>query len=510
MGKVILNRRGAGGEYGTAKAPDVLDGKTIGTDDGLVAGTMPDRGAVNVTLTSEGQEYYVPDGRHSGLGKVIAKITNLIAGNVKQGSTVGGVAGNYTNDADATAADFLTGKTAYAKGAKITGSMADNGAVNQTLVNEGQTYTIPAGKHSGSGIVKTAITNLIAGNIKAGAKVGNIDGSFTNDADAAAGEILTAKKAYVKGALVTGSMPDNGAVDVTLTAEGQEYTVPAGKHSGLGKIIAKITNLIAGNVKSGVELGGILGTFTDDADVAAGEMLTGKKGYVKGALVTGTMPDRGAPTYTPSNADQAISAGRFTGGTVKAVAGLAAASIKNGTVVGGVTGTFPNDGTLVAADALTGKTFYAANATKQTGSMADKGALTVTPGAKQTFGAGKYSGITVNEIPGGILLQQTVIVSRPAGVSGNRFEILKSNIPDPKKIFLVFRFQNIPTQVGTDSTIFVIRKSATEWGTIYNSAWQYMLKGTWGDNGTYWFADSDNNFGNPGLGTWTLLTLIER
>ena len=59
---------------------------------------------------------------------------------------------NYitTADATATAAHLLSGKTAYAGGSKITGTMADNGSMAATL--DGLTVTskvIPAGYTSG-------------------------------------------------------------------------------------------------------------------------------------------------------------------------------------------------------------------------------------------------------------------------------------------------------------------------------------------------------------------------
>ena len=48
---------------GDAAASDVLAGKTFSNDDDVgLTGAMPNRGAVDVTLTTEGQEYTVPAG----------------------------------------------------------------------------------------------------------------------------------------------------------------------------------------------------------------------------------------------------------------------------------------------------------------------------------------------------------------------------------------------------------------------------------------------------------------
>lgn len=58
----------------------------------------------------------------------------------------------------------------------------------------------------------------------------------TGDATAAEGDILLGKTAYVKGAKKTGTMPNRGAVTGTIATKTGEYTVPAGYHTGGGKV----------------------------------------------------------------------------------------------------------------------------------------------------------------------------------------------------------------------------------------------------------------------------------
>jgi hypothetical protein len=49
---------------------------------------------------------------------------DLAVGNIAVGKTIFGLAGTYTSDANAVAADIATGKTAYVNGVKITGNHA--------------------------------------------------------------------------------------------------------------------------------------------------------------------------------------------------------------------------------------------------------------------------------------------------------------------------------------------------------------------------------------------------
>jgi len=58
---------------------------------------------------------------------------------------------------------------------------------------------------------------------------------------------------------------------------------------GIEAILSTIENLSAENIKMGVEILGVTGTFTADADAAPGDIADGKIAYVKGEKVTGTL-----------------------------------------------------------------------------------------------------------------------------------------------------------------------------------------------------------------------------
>lgn len=89
----------------------------------------------------------------------------------------------------------------------------------------------------------------------------------TQDATATAAEILKDKTAYIKGTKVTGSMPNNGTVEGYISDKTQPYMIPAGHHDGAGSVgiaSAEAAKIIASNIKSGVEILGVTGTYAGD------------------------------------------------------------------------------------------------------------------------------------------------------------------------------------------------------------------------------------------------------
>ena len=99
----------------------------------------------------------------------------------------------------------------------------------------------------------------------------------TSDGTASAGEILDTKTAYVNGTKLTGSMPNRGAVTGTISAKAQSYSIQNGYHDGSGTVgisSAEQAKIIAENIKDGVEILGVTGTYTGEGVTAQAKTAT--------------------------------------------------------------------------------------------------------------------------------------------------------------------------------------------------------------------------------------------
>ena len=161
----------------TAAAGDVLTGKVFVTADGTVTpGEMLNNGAVDKTLDVTTITYTIPKGYHSGSGavKIVLETKSVTptksaqditptAGKVLSKVTVAAIPDKYqdVSGVTTTAANVLDGTYFVDKtGALVEGTMPDKGAVTATIDGLTTTsYTIPAGKHNGSG--KVSLTSDI-------------------------------------------------------------------------------------------------------------------------------------------------------------------------------------------------------------------------------------------------------------------------------------------------------------------------------------------------------------
>ena len=434
-------------DQATAAAANVLSGKKFYYDDPhtVVTGTMPNRGAVNITLQA-GDTYTVTKGYHSGTGTVSAA----------------SLAGQTTGTA--TASNILEGETAWANGTQLTGTMPNNGAVTQTL-QAGTTYTIPQGYHDGTGT------------ITAESLAGQTSGSAT------ASSILSGETAWVNGTQLTGTMTNNGAVSQTLQA-GTTYTIPQGYHDGTGTITAEslagqttgtatASNILEGETAwaNGTQLTGIMpnngavtqtlqagntytipegyhdgtGTITAEslasqtiADAIASDIKINKTAWVNGNKITGSMATYAAVTTT-------INAGE----SYTVAAGYHAASTVNAASLASQT-----SGSATSADILSGATAWV-NGVQLTGGMTNNGAITKLMQSNEvwTIPAGYHDG--------------TGTVTAPSAGSGTDGTAIASDIKSGKTAWV-----NDVKLTGTMATYAAVTTTINAGGS-YNVAAGY-------------------------------------
>lgn len=86
----------------------------------------------------------------------------------------------------------------------------------------------------------------------------------SQDANVKVAEILDGKTAYARGSKLTGTMPNNGGVSLTISSLEDEVSIAQGYHDGSGKVSILSTEkakLIAANIKQGITILGVTGTL---------------------------------------------------------------------------------------------------------------------------------------------------------------------------------------------------------------------------------------------------------
>ena len=128
----------------------------------------------------------------------------------KDGEQISGTCAFDVNSQDATAqvAELLTGKTAYARGAKLTGTMPNNGGVTGTISTVAGQYTIAQGYHDGSGKVSidsTEQAKINPPNIKQGVEILGVTGTLETS-----GSVTAQTKSVTPSTQQQVVLPDSG------------------------------------------------------------------------------------------------------------------------------------------------------------------------------------------------------------------------------------------------------------------------------------------------------------
>lgn len=180
----------------------------------------------------------------------------------------------------------------------------------------------------------------------------------------------------------------------TYTPTTERQIISAGTYCTGQQTIEGDADLVAGNIKSGVNIFGVSGTYTSDATANAGDILYGETAYVNGAQVTGTIATKSSKDLTVSDATVSVPAGYYPSGASKSVSTVAQANPIIS--VDSTTGT-------ITASVTQGSGYVYGRTMTNTSELQTQPATTITPSTyRQTaVPAGYYTtgAVFVNPVP---------------------------------------------------------------------------------------------------------------
>lgn len=144
-----------------------------------------------------------------------------------------------------------------------------NQHVNKVIYGGQTLIDLTSDTVTASDVLKNVTFHLPSGATGTGTCAYDVDSS---NCTAAVAEVLATKTFAKGGTVLTGTMPNRGAVAGVISDKTVPYTIPQGYHDGSGTVTldsASLAALVAANIRENVEILGITGTMSGSEDMAA-------------------------------------------------------------------------------------------------------------------------------------------------------------------------------------------------------------------------------------------------
>ena len=244
------------------------------------------------TITPGTADKTIASGKYLTGKQTVKGDANLVSGNIKSGVSIFGVSGSYegsggidTSDATATADDIAEGKTAYINGEKITGTLSEE-VYSVSSIQPADSFSFKDGTSTFGQMEQYQLVY----HIKPFSKRSIVNENYSLDVgvrasslgNATAVDVVSGKTfTSTAGLKVTGTMPSK--VAETYTPGTADQTIAAGQYLSGAQTIKGDANLLAKNIRNGVSIFGVAGSYEGSSGGSSGRTLVSKSGTTQTA-----------------------------------------------------------------------------------------------------------------------------------------------------------------------------------------------------------------------------------